>query len=468
MSNWLRLVLGFGALATLAITVPSAPVAAQDEEAVFDPMIDSTVRVRVDSTDKSGTGWVIQPIDNANRAGAAVVVTSFNLIEGARKIVVRDAKSGTDYQATVLANDSDRNLTFLEVKDLALAPIPLAGTAPKVGRRVVALGYNRQADESEQKLAANATLKSGSLSRELRGLISTEGKAPVNQIEHDAAMVPGFEGGPLLDRCAHLIGMNIKSGGAVMPRYLLAIEPEAAVMNALKVDEIIKAANQYGVKYTPASNDCSGGPVPTATPTADATGKPTAVASAVPMPSTSGMSDLLRSTPFLVVLGLLGLAAAAFGLYTMTRREPIPEQLVNDPVAPTQRAPSQPVDEGKTVLIPVTERVVPERTLRLNGRGPSGEPIDFSFSSVDLASRPLTLGVGANADRHFPDNRADFRVSRIHARLAHDGTNFTIEDNKSLNGTFVGGRRLDSNVPMTLVNGDVVSLADIEVRVSID
>jgi pSer/pThr/pTyr-binding forkhead associated (FHA) protein len=105
--------------------------------------------------------------------------------------------------------------------------------------------------------------------------------------------------------------------------------------------------------------------------------------------------------------------------------------------------------------------------LRLAGRAPGGEPIELSFSSGALQKGGAMIGVGANADARIPDNRPDHRVSRLHARIAYDGRHFTIEDNKSLNKTFVGGNAIESHVPTILVNGERIRLADVELSVSI-
>jgi S1-C subfamily serine protease len=465
---------GFGRalIAAVSLTLLAVPagVAAQDEEAVFDPIVDSTVRIRATSTGREGTGWVILPADPVNRANAAVVVTALGTIDDSLKITVREPTADVEYEATVLARDSDRNLAFLEVKDLKAQPILVAGEAPKVGRPVWALGYSREADESEQNMAANASVIRGSLSRELRGLISTEARAPVNQLEYGATLLPGFEGGPLIDRCARLIGMNIKSAGPPSEREDSRIQPDTKVMNALKSDEIIKAARQHGVEITPASGACGS----TAAPTPVEPGNSSAdTNSAIPVvadtPEPSLMERLLGSTIFLVVLGLIGLTAAAFGIYTLTRRDPPEADLIPDhgpeSVPPSTRTPTE-REEG-TVVVSETPTLSADRTLRLNGRGPGGEPIDLSFAGSELRSKPVMIGVGTNADVRLPDNRPEHRVSRLHARLGYDGKNFTIEDNKSLNHTFVGGRQLDTNVATPLVHGDVVRFADIDVTVSI-
>lgn len=443
------------ALALGAVAVPMVPATAQDDEAVFDPVVESTVRIRIPGTGREASGWVIEPVDAANRAGAAVIITSMSTVEGAGQILVYEATVPTPYEATVLDFDPDRNLVFLEVKDLKAKPIPLSREAPKVGRSVSATGYNFVSDATEQGQAANAALKGGRLSRELRGRITTEGRADVNQLEHDAALLPGFEGGPLVDNCGRIVGINMKSGGEVVPRSAMFIRRQAGLMYALKVDEIIKSANQYGVK--PTFKEACGKPEPAPAPV---TVQP------VPTPTpTPGVFETLTRTPgFLIGLVVLGLAAVGFGIYMLTRKPATPPVAPAAP-APAPAAPSRARSEQPTAAMDDRKG---GRTLRLTGRGPGNEPISLSFTSGELQAKPVTIGVGANADAKIPDNRKDYKVSRLHARLGFDGVNFTIEDNKSLNKTYVGGRELTPNIPVPLMPGDTVRLADVEIQVSVD
>ncbi|MEA3033190.1 MAG: hypothetical protein QOH86_1206, partial [Sphingomonadales bacterium] len=137
--------------------------------------------------------------------------------------------------------------------------------------------------------------------------------------------------------------------------------------------------------------------------------------------------------------------------------------------APAQEPAETPAPSRSTGLAgpPAGETSVPEATLRLTGRGPDGEPIDLSFRSTALQKGGAMLGVGSNADVKIPDNRTQYRVSRLHARIAFDGRHFTIEDNKSMNKTFVGDKALEAHSPTVLVNGDRVRLADVDLAVSI-
>jgi S1-C subfamily serine protease len=456
-----------------AASMLAAVAVAQDDEAAFDPVVSATVRVDAVSTGRHGTGWVIEGVDVQNRAGAAVIATSYNIIEGSSEIRVSEPGASDPYLATVLGTDSDRNIAFLEVKDVKAHALTLTRTTPKVGRGVWATGYSKTADQAEgpNRLAVNASLKGGHLSRTLRGPVSKETRAPVDQIEHDATLLPGFEGGPLVDHCARVVGMNMKSGAEVARRKDLVIVASAGVMNALNADEVIKAANDKGVKVDVKDGDCGAAaspPNPGVNPVLPGNTQDGNAASG----RTFGSGGLASMSPNAILLGLaalLGLLAIAFGAYTMLRRRPAAAGGWEGPPAPAPEPAETPAPSRSTGLAgpPAGETGVPEATLRLTGRGPDGEPIDLSFRSTALQKGGAMLGVGSNADVKIPDNRTQHRVSRLHARIAFDGRHFTLEDNKSLNKTFVGDKALEAHAPTVLVNGDRVRLADVDLAVSI-
>ena len=466
---------GWAALAAATALASLAPPAgAQGQGPDLDPVIAATVRINAVSTGRRGTGWVIQGVDVQNRAGAAVIATSYNIVEKSSKIEVREPGSAQRYDAILLGFDTDRNVAFLEVKDVRARPLALTRTTPKLGWNVWATGYNEASDETEgpNRLAVNATVKGGRLGRTLRGPISGESRAAVGQIEHDATLLPGFEGGPLVDSCARVVGINMKSGAAVVRRADLLIKPSAVVMNALKSDEVITAARAKGVEIEVKDGEGCGSagassPVPPAPPKEPAEKEPAGAWSRLTSAFDSGSSLLLA------LAALLGIVALGFGIYTLTRRQPSPAGggWEPTPAGPVRESPpsrdagaSAPTSVAGT---PPGETKVAESVLRLTGRGPGGEPIELSFASAALQKGGAMIGVGANADVRIPDNRAEHKVSRLHARIAHDGRHFTIEDNKSLNKTYVGGKPIDSHVPTPLLNGERIRLADVELSVSI-
>lgn len=69
-----------------------------------------------------------------------------------------------------------------------------------------------------------------------------------------------------------------------------------------------------------------------------------------------------------------------------------------------------------------------------------------------LAEAQTDLGRGSMADIRLRDRT----VSRLHARILHDGNAFTVEDLDSPNGLFVNGQPVEEPVP--LADGDVIEL----------
>src|SRR5687767_8434852 len=69
----------------------------------------------------------------------------------------------------------------------------------------------------------------------------------------------------------------------------------------------------------------------------------------------------------------------------------------------------------------------------------------------ELEADPITVGRDAGNTIQLHDTE----VSRRHAVIRHDGRHLVLADNKSSNGTFVNGRRVQSH---TLAGGDQVQL----------
>lgn len=67
------------------------------------------------------------------------------------------------------------------------------------------------------------------------------------------------------------------------------------------------------------------------------------------------------------------------------------------------------------------------------------------------------LGRGSKADVRFDDHR----VSRDHAILVRHGRHYRILDNRSANGTFVGGRQI---VATNISGGDVIELGPLRLQ----
>ena len=98
----------------------------------------------------------------------------------------------------------------------------------------------------------------------------------------------------------------------------------------------------------------------------------------------------------------------------------------------------------------------------LREEGGAGREEEQSLFRLARGGRRFALRQGGNTVGRDPD--ADIRidhasVSRRHARITVRGGEAILEDLESRNGTFLGGRRIDS--PVGLRDGDVIGLGPV-------
>lgn len=59
-------------------------------------------------------------------------------------------------------------------------------------------------------------------------------------------------------------------------------------------------------------------------------------------------------------------------------------------------------------------------------------------------------------------------IGRVHCKINRQGYNFLVTDLKSINGTYINGKRLKSDIPYPISDGDILKLATSEFMVSIE
>jgi hypothetical protein len=228
---------------------------------------DSVVRVesRTRSGDFVGSGFIV-----AGPEG--VVATAYHVVEGAETIIVR--QGGDESSANIVAE----LLVFDEILDLALLRVPplangieLSSSELSSGSQVLAMGY-------PLGLEGDVSVSQGIVSRQLE----FDGDF---YVQHDAEILQGNSGGPLLGEDGKVVGVNI----AVIPDA----ETVAGLNFAVHVGELTQLMNSVGLSpgvsialptatHTPTATPTAT-PRPTATPTA--TPRPTATPTATPRPT---------------------------------------------------------------------------------------------------------------------------------------------------------------------------------------
>ena len=420
-------------LPLLCVLFLSTEIQAQDVMAQADQ---SVVRVVAKDRDgyELGSGFVV---------AKDIVATNYHVIENQRGIIILKKNSnGTGikpHKATILWQSKDYDLALLEVPGLELPVISVRQTMPAKGSSVTTMGYPGVADEAlkdiSQTSLVESTFTQGIIGRFIEGSWAANANKQMI-IQHSASVNSGNSGGPLLDPCGNVIGVNTaKALGIVLGNNSsgMTVNQSDGIFYASHIATLINAMKQEGVPYKISSDDCS---------TKVSANNPKVEAN-VTSPKKSDNSKLIG-----LAAGAVLLAAGA--LYFSLRKSTV--QRESYPHLP-RRAGSVAGDQTQ---------VVATKNFRcsLVGQDSAGNPIKLSFSE-----KSLRLGVLIGRDPQECDTQIDdHSVSRRHAKLQYESGQLKIRDLQSTNGTWVNGKRLGPE-SASLHIGQDIQLGKVRLRI---
>ena len=259
------------------------------------PIDQGVVRVFVTGPrgDVSGTGLVVD--------GNGHVATNFHVIqshlENGWPLGVGEPGRGSDERlaATVVAAYQGEDLAILHVENLDTLPVTFAAPTDDAlgkGADVFAIGYPGAADRLGP--ADDASLAPGIVSRIFAGPWS-DGGPMIGIIQHTAPTNPGNSGGPLVDACGHVVGINSQRevrmilGPGGVP---LVTDPIQGVFYASAAATLVEKLRDLGVSYVSAPGMC--GPVGSSTTREPAFGSWMAV---LLIAAASGAVAIMRPKP---------------------------------------------------------------------------------------------------------------------------------------------------------------------------
>ncbi|MBO9624482.1 MAG: trypsin-like peptidase domain-containing protein [Sphingomonas sp.] len=151
-----------------------------------------------------GSGFAVAP----NR-----IVTNAHVVELADRypdnvvIGVVPSEGDKSYQGRLIAIDQQRDLALIEFSGVRLPPLTLFSGAPGDGDSLIALGYPGNVDLATARSAADFITPQSPVRSQggFAGLRTLQG---TNVLLHTASIARGNSGGPLLDRCGRVLGVN--------------------------------------------------------------------------------------------------------------------------------------------------------------------------------------------------------------------------------------------------------------------
>ncbi|KQM63470.1 trypsin [Sphingomonas sp. Leaf17] len=151
-----------------------------------------------------GSGFAVAPNRIVTNAHVVELATQYpdNVVIG-----VVPSEGAKSYQGRVVAYDAKRDLALIEFTGGRLPPAALYTGPVTEGDRVVALGYPGNVDLATAQSAADY-IRPTSPVRSEGGFSARRSLSGVDVLLHTAGIARGNSGGPLLDGCGRVIGVN--------------------------------------------------------------------------------------------------------------------------------------------------------------------------------------------------------------------------------------------------------------------
>ncbi len=400
---------------------------AQDAIAKADRSVVRVVVVKLNGGYALGSGFVV--------GQGGVVATNHHVVSGgASFFVFSNAGDGklTKYDAHLLRVWPDYDLALLRVSGLAVPPLPLATKLPPKGSAVNAIGYPGIADKvlGGEVAVGESTVTQGIIGRVVVAPWSADGKK-LTILQHSAAVNSGNSGGPLIDLCGRVVGVNTaKAPGQIIGNREkgFKVNQSDGIFFASHSSALLAILKDQGVQYSSTEVECD--PVRIQSTTYQ-------------MPPASSQQDW--SSTIAVVIALL----VAFGALLVALRK---STVVTETIT-QYRARS---GGGKTAV-----KAPPKKPWILRGRDSLGRAVEFVVDARLFSNGALVIGRDSERAHYFVD---DLTLSRRHASLSLSSNRLQLADLGSLNGTSVDGVPIGGK-PVSLHHGQTLTLGKVSLTV---
>lgn len=391
------------------------------------------------------------------------LLTNDHVVIGADRLVIASPQFDKAVEVRLVDTNRDYDIAVLRVDDRTLDPLTLATPTPEPGSAVFAIGYPGLADVRGVKLDDPPTVTGGVFSREYRQPWGYRDREIVS-LQHNADISGGNSGGPLIDACNRVIGINTQGITQVAQGLFWA----SAMRYGLEV------LRDNGIKVEPESEACD----TTGAGALDEVRKAQEAARSA-ADAAARDSQALRGTVLrwggIVLAGVLAALVVTFLITSaMVRRQ-------NENLRQAMQRVAEPVSRpfrrggGDHRTRPADDRAAAENRTRpakwrgeglmLTGIGPDGRPLRIELDAAALASASDGHCIGRHpelVDTVIPDDG----VSRRHVRITAADGSIRVEDLHSTGGTTVNRQPIDPFVPTSLKAGDKVTLGGVELVVS--
>lgn len=348
----------------------------------------------------SGTGFFVSK---------GIIATNYHVVEGGNTLVSlgKDSKGELEaYPLEIIWISNGADLALVKTKDLSGFPVTFRESMPRKGEQVITIGYPGVADNSintSSKALAESTMSQGIVGRIVNASWTEDGGL-IDIIQHGAAVNSGNSGGPLVDMCGNVVGVNTaKALGRIVGNAKdgIAINQTDGIFYASHIATLVKVLKARGFPVNITSNGC--------------------IESSAAPASSSGWA-----TPVvLVIIALIAITA----LFLAFRKSSV----VYETFTQYKKRSGGRVDSAAR-----KERQTHSQSVSIKGITQAGQKIRFTLSENRHNGMDLILGRDSACDLVIEDPS----VSRRHATLRYQNGRLKIEDLNSKNGIWINGEKI--------------------------
>jgi hypothetical protein len=174
------------------------------------------------------------------------VLTTADVLEYGRRVVVVVNKTGAELGAQVIFKGKERNVALLKVSGMAQPALGFALGPPEVGRLLTAVGYRTSGDGTVALQAYDGSVSA----------VDQRSSSGQKFLIHNAAIGKEAFGGALLNNCGELVGMNVAEPRTGFSFMKPKIEDPEGIVHALGLDQLKAVLKQQNVEISVASDEC--------------------------------------------------------------------------------------------------------------------------------------------------------------------------------------------------------------------
>lgn len=366
----------------------------------------------------SGTGFIVSN---------DVIATNFH-VAGIHDVVVLTPGKGANvkpFKTQKLWGSADYDLQLLKTNGLGVPPLNLSSAQIKKGADVAAIGYPGVAEDMIEFDGVESTISKGIIGRIVEASWK-EGGPKFSVIQHSAPINKGNSGGPLLDLCGRVVGVNTLKAvsiGVIKSGVTITSQSEG-IFYASDIEVLLNQLNKLGIPISVKSDSC------------DLT------------KDTSKDNTKLHSSWFIPVgiFGALLLGALAVFL-SFKRKEIIYESYTQ---FKRRSQPNTKLNFNKSTK------------LILSGMSSNGNSIRITIDQRFPIGSEVIVGRDSKLSRIVID---DPTISRQHASIKIMEDVLMVRDLNSTNGTWINNQKIYSHYA-SITSGGILKLGNITFTLS--